>query len=123
MLTSPFILFRDDFSGEEVLFYRPKKIIVAEEVRDFFPALEEGQRAHDDGKWLAGYFSYEAGYLLEPKLAPIIPQDRATPLMVLGVFDRPSETPFPADRRPAPPCGSSSTGTPPPSTGTCGYSR
>ena len=33
--------------------------------------------AHDAGKWLAGYFSYEAGYLLEPKLAPIIPEGQA----------------------------------------------
>ena len=97
----PFILFRDDFSGDEVLFDRPEKIIVADDVMDFFPALEEAQRAHEAGKWLAGYFSYEAGYLLEPKLAPIIPQNRATPLMVLGVFDRPSDNPLPADRRPA----------------------
>jgi para-aminobenzoate synthetase component 1 len=98
---SPSILFRDDFSGEEVLFDRPKKIIVANDVQDFFPALEEAQRAHESGRWLAGYFSYEAGYLLEPKLAPIVPQERATPLAVLGVFDGPSGDPLPADRRPA----------------------
>ena len=91
LLNAPFILFRDDFSGDEVLFDRPRKIIVAEQVEDFFPALEAAQKAHDAGKWLAGYFSYEAGYLLEPKLAPIIPKDRRTPLMVLGVFDGPSE--------------------------------
>ena len=101
MVTPPFILFRDDFSGEEVLFDRPRKVIVAEEVGDFFPALEQAQRAHEAGRWLAGYFSYEAGYLLEPKLAPVIPPRRDTPLLVLGVFDGPSDTALPADRRPA----------------------
>jgi para-aminobenzoate synthetase component 1 len=87
---SPFILFRDDFSGEETLFDRAEKIVVAEEANEFFPALEIVQRAHGDGKWVAGYFSYEAGYLLEPKLRPIIPEGRRTPLMVMGVFDGPS---------------------------------
>lgn len=96
----PYILFRDDFSGDEVLFDRPRKVIVAERVEDFFPALEAAQRAHEQGKWLAGYFSYEAGYLLEPKLAPIIPKDRRTPLMVMGVFEGPSNDPLPQRRRP-----------------------
>nr|MDQ2705519.1 aminodeoxychorismate synthase component I [Pseudomonadota bacterium] len=84
--SAPYILFRDDFAGSEVLFERPRKTIVAEKVEEFFPALEAAQNAHDAGKWLAGYFSYEAGYLLEPKLRPIIPMDRRTPLMTLGVF-------------------------------------
>lgn len=98
---APFILFRDDFSGEETLFDRPSAIISAESTEDFLPALEQAQRAHEAGKWLAGYFSYEAGYLLEPKLAPIIPQDRATPLTVLGVFEEPSGAILDPTRRPA----------------------
>ncbi|HEY6632971.1 MAG TPA: hypothetical protein VIZ90_16095, partial [Rhizobiaceae bacterium] len=63
-LSRPYILFRDDFSGREVLFDRPRKIIAAETVEEFFPALDAAQKAHEQGKWLAGYFSYEAGYLL-----------------------------------------------------------
>lgn len=93
--TAPFILFRDDFSGDDLLFREPAKIIVAEREEDFFPAMEEVQRAHDAGKWLAGYLSYEAGYLLEPKLAPILPSQRPTPLLVFGVFDAPSEATVP----------------------------
>jgi len=100
MLNAPYILFRDDFSGDEVLFEQPRKLIAANTVDEFFPALEAAQQAHEDGKWLAGYFSYEAGYLLEPKLAPIIPRDRRLPLMMMGVFDGPSEAPLPQDRRP-----------------------
>src|SRR5690606_6666134 len=100
LLNAPYILFRDDFAGSEVLFDQPRKIIVAEKVEEVFPALEAAQKAHDAGKWLAGYFSYEAGYLLEPKLGPISPKDRRTPLMVLGVFDGPSENVLPQDRQP-----------------------
>jgi len=100
MLSAPYILFRDDFSGDEVLFDQPRKIIVADTVDEFFPALEAAQQAHVSGKWLAGYFSYEAGYLLEPKLAPIVPDRRRVPLMVMGVFDGPAERPLARDRRP-----------------------
>jgi para-aminobenzoate synthetase component 1 len=96
---SPYILFRDDFTGDEVLFDRPLKVIVAQEAGEFFPALEAAQTAHASGKWLAGYFSYEAGYLLEPKLRAIIPEGRRTPLMVMGVFDGPAGQPLPRDRR------------------------
>jgi para-aminobenzoate synthetase component 1 len=92
---APFVLFRDDFSGDNLLFREPANLIVAEREEDFFPAMEEVQRAHDAGKWLAGYFSYEAGYLLEPKLAPILPPGRRTPLFMFGVFDGPSEAIMP----------------------------
>ena len=88
---SPFVLFRDDPAGQDVLFEAPRELIVAQGADDFFPALEAAQRAHDQGKWLAGYFSYEAGYLLEPKLRPLLPERRRTPLVCLGVFDQPSD--------------------------------
>ncbi len=49
------------------------------------------QRAHEAGKWLAGYLSYEAGYLLEPKLKELLPDGRKAPLLCFGVFDGPSD--------------------------------
>ncbi|RJG44043.1 aminodeoxychorismate synthase component I [Mesorhizobium sp. DCY119] len=100
MPASPFVLFRDDPAGHELLFDRPHKIIVADTPESFFPALEAAQAAHDAGKWLAGYFSYEAGYLLEPKLRPILPEGRRAPLVCLGVFDGPSENDLPGFRQP-----------------------
>ncbi|TGU85661.1 aminodeoxychorismate synthase component I, partial [Mesorhizobium sp. M00.F.Ca.ET.151.01.1.1] len=57
--------------------------------------LERAQVASDAGKWLAGYFSYEAGYLLEPKLVPLLPEGRRAPLVCLGVFDEPLEEAVP----------------------------
>ncbi len=49
------------------------------------------QAAHEAGKWLAGYLSYEAGYLLEPKLKPLLPEGRKAPLLCFGVFEGPSD--------------------------------
>lgn len=101
MLDKPFILFRDDFSGNDVLFDSPRQIIVADTSEQFPAALEAAERARAEGRWLAGYFSYEAGYLLEPKLRALLPEGRRTPLLCLGVFDGPSDErlPLPVDPR------------------------
>src|ERR1700761_9206937 len=40
------------------------------------------------GRFVAGYFSYELGLLLEPKLIPLLPARRDVPLLRLGVFER-----------------------------------
>ncbi|RCS23929.1 aminodeoxychorismate synthase component I [Phyllobacterium salinisoli] len=93
--SDPFILFRDDKAQREILFAEPSDIIIAESPADFENAFTAAQAAHEEGKWLAGYLSYEAGYLLEPKLAPILPEDRRAPLLCFGVFDGPSERAFP----------------------------
>jgi para-aminobenzoate synthetase component 1 len=97
----PFVLFRDDKAGREVLFSQPREIISADSREAFEPALERAEEARRDGKWLAGYVSYEAGYLLEPKLEPLLPEGRRAPLLCLGVFDGPADEP-PALPPPAP---------------------
>ncbi|MER8992944.1 aminodeoxychorismate synthase component I [Mesorhizobium sp. M0074] len=90
-LPLPFAIFRNDETARQLVFDRPAEIIAAHGEADFLPALEAAQVAHDGGKWLAGYFSYEAGYLLEPKLVPLLPAGRRAPLFCLGVFDAPVE--------------------------------
>ncbi|TPJ59981.1 aminodeoxychorismate synthase component I [Mesorhizobium sp. B2-6-1] len=91
----PAAIFRNDESARQLVFDRPDDIITAHEARDFSAALQAAQAAHDAGKWLAGYFSYEAGYLLEPKLVPLLPPGRRAPLVCLGVFDAPVQEPVP----------------------------
>lgn len=91
----PSAIFRNDESGLQLVFDRPADIIVAYGAKDFLPALAAAQAASDAGKWLAGYFSYEAGYLLEPKLVPLLPEGRRAPLICLGVFDAPVEEAVP----------------------------
>ena len=64
------------------------------QIRADTPAEVEGafdamQQAHSDGHWLAGYLSYEFGYLTSPKLAPLFPPVRDLPLIHFGVFDAP----------------------------------
>lgn len=94
----PFAIFRNDETARQLVFDRPAEIIAAHGEADFLPALEAAQAAHNGGKWLAGYFSYEAGYLLEPKLVPLLPAGRRAPLFCLGVFDAPvEETVAPGD--------------------------
>lgn len=94
-MSLPAAIFRNDESARELVFDRPAEIIVAREAKDFGPALAAAQAAHDAGQWLAGYFSYEAGYLLEPKLVPLLPDGRRAPLVCLGVFDAPVERAVP----------------------------
>ncbi|WP_274627821.1 aminodeoxychorismate synthase component I [Arvimicrobium flavum] len=90
-MAPPFILFRDDLAGRELLFEAPRELIVADTPADFFAALERAEAARAAGRWLAGYFSYEAGFLFEPKLAAIMPEGRRVPLLTLGVFDAPAD--------------------------------
>lgn len=90
-LKRPQILFRDDKAGRDVLFAAPSSIIRADTPDTFEAAWEAMQRAHEAGKWLAGYLAYEAGYLLEPKLKELLPEGRKAPLLCFGVFDGPSD--------------------------------
>lgn len=83
-------LFRDHLRGESLLFHQPRHIILAEETSDILPALSAAEAALDAGYWLAGYISYEAGYLLDPALERLLPPRRTCPLLALGVFDEPS---------------------------------
>ena len=61
---------------------------------DFFPALEAAEAARKAWDWLVGAFLDEAGYLFEPKLRPLVPEGRRTPLMCFGAFDAPREAAY-----------------------------
>ncbi|KAB0537397.1 aminodeoxychorismate synthase component I [Pseudochrobactrum saccharolyticum] len=87
--SEPFILFRDDVEQQSMLFNRPEQLIIIEQASDFEAGFAALEAAHRQGKWLAGYFSYEAGFLLEPKLAPLLPEERRVPLICFGVFSKP----------------------------------
>ncbi|MFU1477373.1 aminodeoxychorismate synthase component I [Roseovarius sp. C7] len=73
---------RFDAARHEILAHHP------EEVPEALAALDA---ARDAGHWIAGYASYELGYALEPKLAALMPEGRALPLLRFGVFDAPQE--------------------------------
>ncbi|EPX78724.1 aminodeoxychorismate synthase component I [Salipiger mucosus] len=70
-------------------FADPEEVISAHRPEEVPGAFDAVERAMSRGRWLAGYASYELGYALDPKLAPLMPPDRALPLMQFGVFERP----------------------------------
>lgn len=87
---APYALFRDDKRGESLLFADPRDIVVARTASEVLPAFERLEAARRSGKWLAGYASYEAGYVFEEKLRPLVEDGRETPLIAIGIFDAPA---------------------------------
>ena len=86
----PYVLFRDDSTGQVMIFAEPAEIIIAHTREQFFDALDRMEDARQRGKWLAGYMAYEAGHLFEEKLASFAEDNRETPLLCFGVFDAPA---------------------------------
>ena len=101
MTPEPFILFSDDMTQTVTLFAEPLEIITARTRAEVMPALARMEAAKADGRWLAGFMAYEAGYLFEERLAPLAQDDRETPLLSFGVFSGPAEDahPLAAPRR------------------------
>lgn len=71
------------------LFAQPHRIIRADHPADVYDALAALSEAQSNGQWLAGYASYELGYVLTPKLRDLLPAQRDTPLLHFGVFEEP----------------------------------
>lgn len=84
-----YVLFRDDTTGQVMLFSDPSEIIIARTRAEFLAGLARMEEAKAAGKWLAGYMAYEAGYLFEEKLETFLTEGRETPLLALGIFDAP----------------------------------
>lgn len=91
-LEEAFVLL-DNSSGRgppSLLFTQPAAIVVAHAPGDVpaaFAALEEGIAA---GLHAAGFFSFELGYVLEPKLAGLMPSERKVPLLWFGLYQAPA---------------------------------
>jgi para-aminobenzoate synthetase/4-amino-4-deoxychorismate lyase len=88
----------DGKDGRRV-FAAPSALIRADEPGQVPSALAALDAARAAGKWLAGTFSYELGYALEKRPAPCLPAGLATPLILFGVFDAPTNTAPPAAGR------------------------
>lgn len=89
----PFILIDDARPGTTKparLYTKARDVIVAHAPDAVTPALVQLRAALRRGQHVAGFMSYEAGYALEPKLAPHLlpPREAAAPLLWFGVFDR-----------------------------------
>ncbi|MBU0737939.1 MAG: aminodeoxychorismate synthase component I [Alphaproteobacteria bacterium] len=92
---APYALFRDDRAGTSLVFAEPEALVVARTADEVEPALARLEAARKAGKWLAGYISYEAGFVFEPKLRPLVEDGRETPLIAMGVFAAPAPAEHP----------------------------
>jgi para-aminobenzoate synthetase component 1 len=76
-------------AGPGTGFAAPCRIIRADRPAEVEAALDALDAARADGAWLAGYASYELGYVLEPRLRARLPGDRRLPLLCFGVYEAP----------------------------------
>lgn len=91
MIDRPAVLIDDATLEREHLlaFAGPALVIRADQPEGVGPALDRIEAALAAGRHVAGYFSYELGYLLEPRLRALLPSRRPVPLLWFGVFDAP----------------------------------
>lgn len=91
MLAEGFVLLDNSTSlhAESLLFEHPTRIIRADRPEEVAGALAELREATAAGLHAAGFFSYELGYVLEPKLAALLPDNRRVPLLWFGVYSEP----------------------------------
>ena len=86
----PFVLCDDGRAGAPTrLFVDPIEIVRAETGDEVTPALARVAGAAARGLHAAGFLSYEAGYALEPRFAPLADQaSSGLPLLWFGLFER-----------------------------------
>jgi para-aminobenzoate synthetase/4-amino-4-deoxychorismate lyase len=77
-----------DPRAPSLLFERPERIVRCDDPEGVAQALADIQQGLDDGLHAAGWLSYEAGYGLEPRLVPLMPDARREPLVWFGLFRR-----------------------------------
>jgi para-aminobenzoate synthetase/4-amino-4-deoxychorismate lyase len=85
---TPFVALDDARPGHEhvTLFTGHSGIVTAQEPGEVPAAFAAIERALARGLHVAGYFSYELGYALEPRLLPLMPAERRVPLLWFGLF-------------------------------------
>jgi para-aminobenzoate synthetase/4-amino-4-deoxychorismate lyase len=92
-LAEGFVLLDNSTSLEAVseLFEHPVEIIRADAPEEVDAALAALISGISRGLYAAGFFSYELGYLLEPRLASLLPEQRKMPLLWFGLYTTPRE--------------------------------
>ncbi len=89
------IFFDKGPEGQPARFLWADELILAWTPDEVPAAMAAMQAAQDEGRWLAGYASYELGYVLEPRLRPLLPASRRVPLLAFAVCDAPMPDPGP----------------------------
>jgi len=77
------------FENKPLLFQDPESVISCSDPSKFSACFREIERALERGYYLAGFFSYEAGYCFEERLRGEKPCD--FPLVLLGAYKEPDK--------------------------------
>ena len=72
-----------------MLFEEPERVIAVYRPEDVEAGLDIVTDGLSRGLHAAGFFAYELGYCLEPKLQSLLPRDRQQPLFWIGLFREP----------------------------------
>ncbi len=91
MTASPSVLLDDSLTpgGRSLLYTDPERIVAAYAPDEVASALDEVEQGLARGLHAAGFFAYELGYWLEPKLMHLVPGGSGVPLLWLGLFRAP----------------------------------
>jgi para-aminobenzoate synthetase/4-amino-4-deoxychorismate lyase len=96
MTATPFVLLDDSLTpsgqtalGTSLLFDAPERIVPAYEPSEVEGSLDAVTEGLARGLHAAGFFSYELGYCLEPRLQALLPKERRQPLLWIGLFRAP----------------------------------
>jgi para-aminobenzoate synthetase/4-amino-4-deoxychorismate lyase len=76
-----------DRNGVCTLFRAPVEVVHCDAPVDVEPCLARVTEGVEAGLFAAGFFAYELGYVLEPRLEPLLPADRHLPLIWMGLFE------------------------------------
>jgi para-aminobenzoate synthetase/4-amino-4-deoxychorismate lyase len=90
-LTPPYVLLEDRLTegASGRLYAAPKSVVRCDDVGDVDAAFDQIETGLAQGLHAAGLFSYELGYVLEPKLTRLTPPRREAPLIWFGLFEPP----------------------------------
>ena len=91
MTDLPYVLLDDSLTqgGRSLLFTAPEEVVTVSDPAGVEAALERVSDGLARGLHAAGYFAYELGYCLEPKLQGLLPAARRVPLFWIGLFKDP----------------------------------
>jgi len=77
-----------EFEKKPLLFENPRKILRVHDPNKIAQAFSDIERYLDEGRHIAGFLSYEAGFSFEKKL--FVDKKYDFPLLCFGVYDKPS---------------------------------
>jgi para-aminobenzoate synthetase/4-amino-4-deoxychorismate lyase len=91
MTALPHVLLDDSLTpgGRSLLFTAPEQVVSVSDPSEVEATLETVSAGLARGLHAAGFFAYELGYCLEPKLRELLPKTQRVPLFWIGLFEAP----------------------------------